>query len=171
MGDHQEGLWDKGEEPSQEKKGPQKEAQGPPKETAASGTAGGLNLNEGSGQGFLGGRTTGSPRDQGPWEDGTDNDGTNDGIWPGTPLPKQAPRPNRSCRSGAKSQEQDLVVVCHVRDGAGGKQPGEGAEVSLGHGAHGVLSEDGAALGGQMGILGGEESGSPSAWTSGSAMA
>ena len=38
----------------------------------------------------------------------------------------------------------------------------EGAEVSLGHGAHGALSEDGAALGGQMGLPGGEESGMPS---------
>ena len=87
------------EEPSQKKKGPREEAQSPPKETAGSGTAGGTEF----------------PRDQGPGEDGTD--GT------GAPLPKQAPRPNRSCRSGAKSQEQDLVVVCHVRDGAGGKQP------------------------------------------------
>ena len=61
------------EEPSQERKKPQAEAQSPPKETVGSGPTCGTEF-EGSGKGFLGGRTTGSPRDQGPGKDRTDED-------------------------------------------------------------------------------------------------
>ena len=50
------------------------------------------------------------------------------------------------------------MVVCHVRDDAWGKQPARAPKVGLGHGAHGVLSQDG---GGQRGIPGGKKPGSP----------
>ena len=73
------------EEPSQERKRLQEEAESSPKKKAAAPQ-----------RGRRCGRTTGGPRDQ-------ERTGrTMDLAWTGVPFPKQAPRPNKSCRLRGK---------------------------------------------------------------------
>ena len=47
-------------------------------------------------------------------------------------LPKQAPKSLKAIRPQAKASRDDLVVVCHVRDGTGGQVPVRATRAVLG---------------------------------------
>ena len=117
------------EDPDKELARPHEEAKSPPKETAEGGSVNINVANRKKGQVVGVDRATGSSRDK---DLGTDNTGTGTRPWTGVPLPKQAPKSLKAIRPQAKASRDDLVVVCHVRDGTGGRVPVRATRAVLG---------------------------------------
>ena len=117
------------EDPDKELARPHEEAKSPPKETAEGGSVNINVANKKKGQVVGVDRATGSSRDK---DLGTDRTGTGTRPWTGAPLPKQAPKSLKAIRPQAKASRDDLVVVCHVRDGAGGRVPVRATRAVLG---------------------------------------